>query len=1131
MNFKAPLSACFVLISFAILAQNWTPQTPSTISSTGIRDIQPFIYKTYSLDDVGMKDILWSAPHESDVRPAQSNAVITVPSADGSFDQYKMVQYDMMEAPLAAQYPHIRTFHGVSVTDPHKRIRADYTDYGFRAVITAESGNSYVDHLQRGDKTHKVVYYKKDIENKNNWSCEFFEEEDEERHHQEEGVDRVGDCVFRSYRLALATTAEYSIYHGATSSAQSSLVMSAVVTVLNRVNGVLEHDVTIRFILVSNTSSLFYYNTSTDPYSNNDGLAMLTQNQTNCDNVIGSANYDMGHVFSTGGGGVANLGAICSTNNKAKGVTGLPDPIGDPFAIDYVAHEMGHQLGGRHTFSNNNSGSCSGGNANAATAVEPGSGTTIMAYAGICSPYNVQNNSDAYYHAISLAEIKTKLQGVSCHTVISFTNQAPVVSTLTNYSIPVSTPFILTASATDPEGDPITFCWEETDAATSTTAPTSTMSTAPVFRSFNPTATPHRYFPSLSTILAGNTSNTWEVIPSIGRTLNFRVTARDYHSIAGCTHERNMSVTTVVGIGPFTVTSQNTASSWTEGQTATVTWNVANTTNAPVSCANVNILLSYDGGLTYPVTLISNTANDGTEVVNVPLGTSTTARVMVKAANNVFFDVNNANITIVANPATFNVGLSPTQVSLCNTGQAQTVASVTPVNGFNQNVTFSVLNLPPGAIANFSTNPVAPNGNTTLTISNLNAADGTYNVTVRGTSGSIIKDAPFVLVIEAPLAATSHISPAAGATDVWYLPELTWTPLTNAVAYNYEVSLSSTFSFLAATGNAGSGGITLTTPLLGQSTYFWRVRGVNSCANNPWSTPTSFTTDDCMYYKSAQVPVIISSATPNTIESKQFVYDRGRIATTEIYDMEGLHTNIDNLKFFLRDPSNTELLIWDQPCNGEDDFNINLSDAASSSAYPCPATNGMSYKPSNPFSAYASFNPLGNWTLKIQDLTTGDGGLLTNWGWVGCYSSFCHLRVEHPYVSGLGSLLNTVSCSEAGDTIYFSPELKNTTLDLGTSTVLLNKSVVLKANPADNITIATSAASSPTLEIFPGQNVTIIGLNILASGASDGAIRNAGNLTLIDVDLIKNPNVTHLALLKNQGGGTVTVSGNCTIKP
>ena len=1129
MNFKAPLSTLFVLISFAIVAQNWTSQNPSAISPTGIRDIQPNIYKTYALDDAGMKDLLWSAPHESEVRPSQSTTIISVPSADGSFDQYRMVQYDMMEAPLAAQYPHIRTFHGVSVSDPYKTIRADYTDHGFRAEIRQEGGHSYIDHFQRGDKSHKVVYYKKDIENVNSWSCSLLEDED--RHHPEEGGDRVGDCVFRSYRLALATTAEYSNFHGATSSTQSSLVMTAVVNVMNRVNGVIESEVTMRLVLVANTSNLFYYNASTDPYTNSNGGTMLGQNQTTCDNTIGSANYDIGHVFSTGGGGVAYLGCICNNSNKAGGVTGLPSPIGDPFAIDYVAHEMGHQFGGNHTFNNTNNGSCSG-NSNAATRVEPGSGSTIMAYAGICSPTNVQSNSDAYYHAVSLAEIKTKLQSVSCHTVISFTNQAPVVSTLTNYSIPISTPFVLTASATDPEGDPITYCWEQTNTGSATTAPTATMTSSCVFRSYTPVSSSSRYFPNLTTVLAGNTANTWEVLPSVGRTLNFRVTARDYHSIAGCTDEENMTVTTVAGIGPFTVTSQNTTSSWTEGQTATVTWNVANTTNSPVSCANVNILLSYDGGLTYPVTLISNTANDGSEVVNVPLGPTTTARVMVKAANNVFFDVNNANITIVANPATFNLSLLPSQATVCNTGQAQTVASVAPVNGFTQNVTFTALDLPPGAVASFSTNPVGPNGNTTVSFSSLNTADGTYNVTIRGTSGSIIKDVTFILVVQTPLAAPTQISPAAGATDVWYLPELTWSSLSGADAYNFEVSLSPSFSFLAENGNAGIASATLNKPLLGQSTYYWRVRAINSCGNNPWSSPSSFTTDDCMYYKAAQVPVTISSAAPNIIESTQFVYDRGRLTSTEVYDLEGLHTNIDNLKFYLRDPLNSnELLIWDQPCNGDDNFNINLSDAAASSNYPCPATNGLSYKPSNALSAFNDLNPLGSWKLKIQDLTAGDGGLLTNWGWVGCYSSFCHLQVEHPYVTGIGSLLNAISCSEAGDTIYFNPTLKNLTLDLGTSTLLITKSLVLKANPTDNITIATNASSSPTLEVFAGQNVTLIGLNILASGASDGAIRNGGNLTLIDVDLIKNPNVTHLSLLKNQGNGTVTVSGNCTLKP
>lgn len=1132
MKCKAYLSALLMLLSLTITAQNWSLKNPNTVANTGIRDIQPMVYKTFEVDDAAIKELLWSAPHESEVKPSESYAIISVPSADGSFDQYRIVQYDMMEAPLAAQFPHIRTFHGVSVNDPYKTIRADYTDHGFRAEIRQEGGHSYIDHFQRGDKIHKVVYYKKDIENKTPWSCSVFDEEEDHRHN--EGHERAGDCVFRSYRLAVATTAEYSNFHGATSAAQSSLVLTAVVNVMNRVNGVLEQDVTIRFILVANTASIFYYAASSDPFSNGNGSAMLGENQTTCDNNIGSANYDMGHVFSTGGGGVAYLGCICNNPNKAGGVTGQPSPIGDPFSIDYVAHEMGHQLGANHTQYNN----CNRVNA---AAFEPGSASTIMGYAGICSP-NVQNNSDAYYHARSIAEIKTEIQANSCHAVISYTNQPPVVSPLTSYFIPVSTPFSLTASATDPNGDPLKYCWEQfNNTGTQPQPPQPTNTNGPNFRSLTPTSSPTRYFPALSTVLSGGTSNTWEVLPSVARSvntsptpnpLNFRVTVRDFHVSAGCTDEENMTVSTVAGIGPFIITSQNSASTWTEGQTATVTWNVANTTTAPVSCANVNILLSYDGGLTYPVTLISNTPNDGTETITVPLGTSTTARVMVRAANNIFFDVNNANITILANPATFNIGLQTTESVVCNSGQAQTTVLITPVNGFAQNVTLTALNLPPGATAGFSANPVAPNASSILTVSNLSAAAGIYNITVRGTSGSIIKEVVYTIIVETPLSSPSPISPAAGATEVWYLPALSWSAVTGASAYSFEVSLSPSFSFMAASGNAGSNSVSLIEPLLGgQSIYYWRVRGVNNCANNAWSVTSSFTTDDCMYYKAPLLPLPITSSSPVVIESTQFIYDRGRLSTAEVFDLEGVHTNVDNLKFFLKDPSNTEVLIWDQPCNGEDNFNINLSDAATSSAHPCPPTNGLTYKPSNPLSAYQDVNPIGKWTMKVQDLTAGDGGALINWGWVGCYNGFCHLQVEHPFASGIGSLLNAVSCALPGDTIYFNSTLKNQTLDLGTSTLVINKSIVLKANPADNITVFTNASSAPTVEIAAGQTVTIIGLNIRASGAADGAIRNGGLLTLSDVDLIKNPAVTHTALLRNQGAGNVIVSGSCTLKP
>ncbi|MBK8701734.1 MAG: proprotein convertase P-domain-containing protein [Saprospiraceae bacterium] len=1105
-------------------AQSWEPKIKENISPVGQIDINPAISKVFALDDAAIKAILWLAPAESETNPANSDAIITVPAADGQFDQFRMVQYDMMETELADKYPNIRTFHGVSVSDPHKRIRADYTDYGFRAVISDEGGNSYIDHYQRGDKVHKVVYYKKDLVNPHEWTCDFQEEEAERQH---SGEDRAGDCIFRSYRLALATTAEYSIFHGATSAAQSSLVLSAVTVAMNRVNGVLEKDITIRFILVGTTSNIFYYDAATDPYTNGNGSTMLGENQTTCTNVIGAANYDMGHVFSTGGGGVAWLGSICESNNKAKGVTGSSSPVGDPFTIDYVAHEMGHQLGGNHTQYNN----C---NRVAAAAMEPGSASTIMGYAGICSP-NVQNNSDAYYHARSIQEIKTELElpANNCYVGITFGNQPPAMSALSSYSIPISTPFVLTASATDPDGDPMVYCWEQMNSFSNpaqTMPPAATNTSGPAFRSLTPVSSPSRYFPALATVLAGSTANTWEVLPSVARTMTFRATVRDYHNIAGCTDEENMTVTTVAGIGPFTVTSQNSASSWTEGQQATIMWNVANTTNSPVSCANVDIYLSYDGGLTYPVTLVSGTPNDGNETITVPLGTSTSARFMVKGANNVFFDVNNANITILANPATFNLLAEPAEVSLCNTGSAQTTVTVLPVNGFNLLVTLSVLNLPPGASAVFSTNPVLPNTPVTLTISNLINGTGTLSTTIRGVSGNILKEIPFTLNLDAIQAAPTAVFPLAGATNVWFKPSLQWTGLSGINTYTYEVSLSSSFSFLSASGTTNTTSVVLPAPLTGGTTYFWRVRANNNCVANAWSSPISFTVRNCQYYQSGNVPLSISSAGPVTVSSSQTTYDKAVLDSLQVYDLEGVHSFMDNLKFFLSSPGGTEDLFWDRPCNDEDNFDINFSDAVSSSAHPCPPNNGLTYKPSNPLAVFEGASAYGSWKLRVEDIQTGDGGSLNNWAFIGCYTRFCRLLVEHPYTSGIGSLPTALICAEPGDTIRFSNTLKNQTIDLGNNNLVFSKNLVLLANPGDNITI-TSTSANPTLVIEQGKTIGLIGLNIRASNSTLGAISNSGVLNLTDVDLLKNPIVSPIGLLNSTVAASVNIFGSCTLKP
>ncbi len=440
MRNRHPWMISFILLlcANALFAQTWTAIDPANIPATGKRDIQPQKGMTYQLDQAGMKNMLWSAPYEYAQSATSSNTIILVGLADGTADQFRMVQYDMMEAPLAAQYTGIKTFRGISVSNPYRTIRADWTVNGFRAVISDLEGKTYIDHYQRNDMTTRIVYKASDYTRETEWTCGLTDEgfQGEDPHQQR----IVGDCEFRTYRLAVATTGEYSNYFGATSPSQSAIVLAAVVTAVNRVNDVYEADFSTRLILIGNNTAIFYYDPGADPYSGS-ACNQASQNQTTVTNVIGSANYDVGHVFSAVGDGCAGVPVICNNGQKAIGATGLNPPVGDPFFIDYVAHELGHQFGANHTQNN----AC---NRWAPTAMEPGSASTIMGYAGICSP-NVQSNSDAYMHGISLQEIAAEINANNCDVVISTANTAPVVANVPNYTIPKSTPFVLTASATD----------------------------------------------------------------------------------------------------------------------------------------------------------------------------------------------------------------------------------------------------------------------------------------------------------------------------------------------------------------------------------------------------------------------------------------------------------------------------------------------------------------------------------------------------------------------------------------------------------------------------------------------------------------------------------------------------------
>ena len=1105
-----------LLFSIQLISQDWAPVDGQAVITRGERNIIPNKYITAYVDDASIKDILWKAPQELDFDPSKDQPVLlNVMMADGSFDQFSIVQYQMMEPGLASRYPDIRTFHGTSATDPSRRIRINYTVHGLRAVITDVDGQTYIDHLQRNDKNHKIIYKRNDFAANEDWKCDYQEEKLDIK--DDSGVansNRSGDCNFRSYRFSITATGEYSNYHGATSAANSALVLSAIVTTVDRVNDIFEQDLTMRLILISNVDDVFYYNSATDPFSGTSSGSMINENQTNTDAVIGSANYDLGHIVSTGGSGLAGLGVICSNGNKARGVTGISTPEGDPFDIDYVAHEIGHQLGANHTQNN----SC---NRNTSTAMEPGSASTIMGYAGICAP-NVQNNSDAYFHAISIQEMNGELTSNSCHQIIALSNSAPVVNPLTNKSIPHSTPFVLDAVATDPDGDALTYNWEQMDNEVGTMPPQGTNTQGPMFRSKFATLDSKRYFPNITNVIAGTTDQ-WEVLPTVNRNMDFRVTVRDNSIAPGCTDEQDITLDVEGSAGPFIVTSQNTATTWLESESVTITWDVANTVAAPVSCNNVELLLSYDGGLTYPTVLLASTPNDGSAVINVPLGTTTTARVMVKCSDNVFFDINNTNIVINNGSPSFSLTTSPTSGSICDDLPITFTLESTSILGFTNPVTLTLSDLPTGATTNITTNPITPGSNTAIQIDNLDGQSGIFNVKITGVSGSITKETFYSLTVENSVATPVLMSPLNASTGAVANPTLSWNSVAGASNYEYEISTLPSGGNVINSGNTTSTSVIVNPSLNLSTTYYWRVRSTNNCGVTPWSNDWTFETGTCIIKSANDLPIAISATSTPTINSTFNIIDRGIISDLNIVALAGTHTYISDLNFTMILPDGTSTAFWSDPCTFQDNFDINFDDEAANNNYPCPPTDGMTYQPDNPLSIFDTKQIQGDWTLSVFDDFNEDGGTLVSWGVEICLDSYCDITVnDNAFTNNYGTLLSALNCAIDGDTIYLESAIAGMTIDAGSASMLIDKNITILAQGNDIKIISNGTA--PTFVIDDRKNVTFIGFNVENLSSTGGVIENNGQLTLRDIEVKSGlDEIT----VKNHNSAKMTIEGDC----
>lgn len=645
-----------MLSPIALMAQThfFTDKNVSQFSGTTdlVRPIKPKKFRSIFLDVNGLKQFLNTVPLEFSADAASRKSILALPMPYGGFANFSIVESPMQEPGLAAKFPDIKTYSGQGIDDKTATIKLDWTGFGFHAqILSPLSGAIYIDPYSRGNVENYMSYFKKDLKPSNNYEEVGLEGATDASFNTNQTTSGYCFSQLRSYRFAVACTGEYAAAVGGST---PSLLHSAIVTTVNRVNGVYEQEVAVRLILVSNNNLNEYLNASTDPFTgNNNANVLINESHSVITSNIGTANFDIGHTFSTGGGGLAGLGVVCNSGNKGRGITGSSNPTGDGYDIDFVAHEVGHQFGGNHTF-NSTTGSCGGGNRSASSAVEPGSGITIMGYAGICGSNDLEPHSIANFHTKSQEQIGTYAFsgfGSTCGTLIATNNTAPVVNAGSDYVIPANTPFMLTGSAVDAEGDVMTYSWEQYDLGT---AGNWNSGNNPLFRSFVPKVTPTRFFPKLQDILDGTTT-IGEMLPPSARTMNFRLTTRDNRSGAAAICSDEMIVTVVNSSG-FNITSQNTITSWTANgtNTATVSWNVAGTNTGAINTPNVTILFSADGGQTFPYTIVTSTPNDGSEDIIIPSVKTTNGRIMVKGAGNIFFDINGAAISI--NPTCGAVG-------------------------------------------------------------------------------------------------------------------------------------------------------------------------------------------------------------------------------------------------------------------------------------------------------------------------------------------------------------------------------------------------------------------------------------------------------------------------------------------
>lgn len=1080
----------FLIITFfsMLLSFGQSPWTKTTVQKTDLlekvnRNSNPSTFQLFHLNLDLFKQQLIGAP----IRGAflgRSKKIIYLPNEAGDLERFYVMETPIMEADLARKFPMIKSYAAQGVDDPSAVARFSVTQLGLHSMTFA-SGKSilYVDPYTE-DRANYIVYTKSAVaETPQDFECLLSDDialpSLEQASLSAKSVAAADDSKLRTYRLALSCTGEYgAIFAGSGSIQQKKANIQAQMAItMTRVNGVYERDLSITMIFVANNDMIIYYDGTTDPWTGE----YNTKTAQTIDAAIGLANYDIGHNFNTSGGGNAGcIGCVCSTTttpnsgtHKGRGYTGRSNPTGDAFDIDYVAHEMGHQFGGFHTQSSRG---CHSGNG--ATEVEPGSGSTIMGYAGICNP-NVQNSSDAYFHYVTIRDITNNVKsGVSaaCAQVTSFSNSAPIVSAGKDYIIPISTPFMLMGTATDTDGDVLTYTWEQNNpmsyAGSNYSTPSEFQTQGPLFRSVEGTSNPTRFFPAKSTVLAGQLGTTWEVLPGISRQMNFALTVRDNAAGGAQTATDEMTVTVADTAGPFSVTSQNTSITYTAGSNQTVTWAVASTNVAPVNARFVDIYLSTNNGATFPILLASKVPNDGSEIITIPNFVGNSNRIMVKGYDSIFYDISNASFTISAANSSFAVAFSGTEGEqnklVCKGGSLTYTFPFSVNNGFSEPVVFSVTDLPAGITATFSPTTASANTNVVLTLTSTSATlPQLYTINVKATSGSVSKNINlYADILDNDFSLISLTSPANASTVAPDNVAFNWTASNGASSYEIQIATDANFTAIVETATVSNTSYLAT--LQNVQTYFWRVKAKNEACAASYGETSTFSTIYCNLSLSVNVPVIIP-VTASTVTSTLTIDAVDSITINDLnVQLNISHTYVSDLTVKLTSPNGTIVQLFANQCGASDNVNATFDDAGT--LLVCsgnPVIKGV-ITPSQPLAVFNGQVSQGVWTLTVTDAYNSDGGTINNWGLTFC-SPTAPLDVAANELSDLAIYPNPNNGN-------FNVKFKNTATDLVDITIydmsgriIFSKNYNSNGDFNENIQLGNVQTGVYLLSIFDGE--------------------------------------------------------------